>query len=123
MSEWNYSREERKLQIVSSIARRLQRDNHNGMTQYELAKVLKMHPGGHLFGILKELESEGKLEREEFQHRPNKIGWYWKLAEGTYTNPHEKLRKVPVKKKGSEIGTLSMFSFMKLVSEIEVTGS
>jgi len=108
MSEWNYSREERKLQIVSYIALRLQRYNHNGMTQYELAKVLKMLPGGHLFGILKELESEGKLEREEFQHRPNMIGWYWKLAEGTYTNPHEKLRKVPVKKNGHEVGQLRL---------------
>jgi hypothetical protein len=95
-----YSRAERKVQIVATLAIQLQHRKKPEMTMYEIAKSLDIRPSTHLIKILKEMVVSGELQVDTKQHRPQVMKWVFKLPEGTYSMPRTQTREIRLSRAG-----------------------
>lgn len=94
----------RKRTIILWFAVRIQHDNYEYATSYAIAKGLGLSASGKLRLILKEMFSEGLLDRKEVDTGHWKGSGYM-LAEGTYERPS---RSIKVKSKGVQKGQLEL---------------
>lgn len=102
-----FTREERKVQIVTWFAIRIQKGNENFATMNEIARGLNMSPSTHLTKILFELNNEDKIAIRGTQRPGRWFGNEFMLMPGTYQPP--KPRQVALKFRGVEIAQLEMF--------------
>ena len=88
--------EEREIQVINWFAIRIQYDNENYATMYEIAGGLGMSPSSHLAKILNGMVDKEKLEKVEHVKTGRFSGWGYKLKEGTFQRPPKQQRKFTV---------------------------
>lgn len=109
MPRKNYSKSERKQQIIASFQIRAEHGKPNEATKYGIARALDVTPSQHLETILKEMVAEGTLSVQERDQRGR-----WTTRFYSLTNPvvsyHEKYgrRRILVKQRGRVAGQLEM---------------
>lgn len=96
----SYSRAERKVQIIASLAIMVQHGKPPVATMYQLAKKLDIRPSGHLLKILAEMVATGDLTVEMKDHRKNSIKGVYRLPEGSYTVPKTQRREIKLSRAG-----------------------
>lgn len=110
MSERNYSRVDRKKQIIMTIALSVQRGNGDELTSYRIARALGMKPDKNVRGMLSEMVRDGQLECRIQTKRSNR--WdtvLYKLSDSILPSAHIKPREISVKKNGKQVGQLRLF--------------
>jgi hypothetical protein len=95
-----YSRAERKVQIVASLAINVQHGKSPVLTMYGIAKRLDIRPSTHLLKILAEMVNSGDLTVLYVEHRPNSIKGLYRLPEGSYTLPKTQRREIKLSRAG-----------------------
>lgn len=89
--------EEREIQVINWFAIRIQHDNENYATMYEIAGGLGMSPSSHLARILNGMVEKESLEKVEHVKTGRFQGWGYKLKEGTFQRPPKQYRTITVK--------------------------
>ena len=97
----------RKMTIIHLLAIRIQHDNYEYATSYDIARGLGLAASGKLRKILAEMATEGALESVVVQKQGRFQGNGYRLAAGTYTAP--KKRAIEVKFRGAVVGQMEMF--------------
>jgi hypothetical protein len=100
-------RAERKASIKLWFAIRIQHDNYEYATSYNIARGLDLAASGKLRTILSEMVAEGVLESVVVRKQGRWQGNGYRLAEGTYAAP--KKRSISINKRGAAIGQMEMF--------------
>jgi len=100
MSYRAYSRAERKVQIIASLAIMVQNGKTPVATMYQVAKKLDIRPSTHLLGILSEMVASGDLTVMYVEHRPNSLKGIYGLPEGSYTVPKTQRREIKLSRAG-----------------------
>ena len=95
-----YSRAERKVQIVASLAIMVQHGKSPSATMYQIAKKIDVRPSGHLLKILAEMVASCDLSVAYKDHRPNSIKGIYELPEGSYTVPKTHRREIKLSRAG-----------------------
>ena len=81
------TKNERKIQIVTWFAIRIQHDNDDYASVYEIAGGLGLSPSSHLSRIVRELVTEDKLESSTLERSGRWAGWGYRLKRGTFEQP------------------------------------
>jgi len=97
----------RKRTIIHLLAIRIQHDNYEYATSYDIARGLGLAASGKLRTILSEMVAEGVLESEVVHKQGRWQGIGYRLAEGTYAAP--KKRSIQINKRGAAIGQMELF--------------
>lgn len=105
MRRKSLSKDEREIQVINWFAIRIQHDNTDCATMYEVAGGLGMSPSSHLTNILNGLVEKGSLSREPREKQGRWDGWGYKLKEGTFQRPPAQERTITV---NSRKGTVQM---------------
>ena len=98
----------RKATIITWFAIRIQHDNYNHATSYEIARGLGLSASDKLRLILREMVEDGTLKSVEMDKAGRWKGSGYMLADGTYNAPRKKT--IAIKKRGALVGQLEMFS-------------
>jgi len=101
------TKDERKIQIVTWFAIRIQDDNDEYASVYEIAGGLGMSPSSHLSKIVKELVNEDKLEGTALERSGRWAGWGYRLKRGTFQRPTR--ATIPLKFHSKGIAQMEMF--------------
>lgn len=110
MSIQNYSRAERKVQVLMTIALSVQRGTGHELTSYRIARALGMKPSMHVTQILAEMVSEGKLTCRKVTGRSGRWDTFvYSLSSEFDESNVLKKRSVSIKKNGKQVGQLSLF--------------
>lgn len=104
----SFTRDERKVQIVTWFVVRIQNGNERYATVNEVARGLNMSPSNHLLKILKEMYVQKRLMQKESFKPGRWRGWAFMLYPGTYAPP--KPRQIALKIGGKPAGQLELFS-------------
>ena len=97
----------RKFTIIQWFAIRIQKDNLNHATSYEIAKGLGLSPSGKLRKILNEMCSDGTLQFVETDKQGRWKGRGYMLADGTFQRPQK--RTIAIRGRGRQLGQMEMF--------------
>jgi len=89
------TKDQRKIQVITWFAIRIQHDNDNYASQYEIARGLGMSPSTHFSNILQNMVGERKLERATLERSGRWKGWGYRLQRGTFEQP--KRRQIELK--------------------------
>ena len=108
MREKHLTSKEREIQVINWFAIRIQHDNTDSATMYEVAGGLGMSPSSHLTKLLNGLCDKGSLTFEEIQKAGRWAGRGYRLAEGTFQRPPQQKREITV---NSRKGTIQMEMF------------
>lgn len=100
--------EEREIQVINWFAIRIQHDNEDYATMYEIAGGLGMSPSSHLAKILNGMVDKETLEKLEHVKSGRFPGWGYKLREGTFQRPPKQNRLLTV---NSSRGSIQMEMF------------
>jgi len=101
-------KEEREILVVNWFKLRLQRDNDEYASCYQIARGLGMSPSSHLARILKGMVEKEVLESETLERSGRWAGWGYRLKRGTFQRVPKQIRKLVIKSaKGIE--QLEMF--------------
>lgn len=95
------NREEREIQVINWFAIRIQHDNEDYATMYEIAGGLGMSPSSHLANILNGMVETGSLDKVEHVKTGRFQGWGYKLKEGTFQRPQKQTIRVNFMVKGT----------------------
>jgi len=81
-------KEEREVQIINWFAIRIQHDNEDYATMYQIARGLGLTPSSHITSILKGMVEKGALEEKSL----SKSGRFettkgYRLKSGTFQRP------------------------------------
>lgn len=79
--------EEREIQVINWFSIRIQHDNVDMATSYEIARGLGMSPSSHLRRILDGMVDKGMLVSEEIQKPGRFPGRGYMLRRGTFKRP------------------------------------
>lgn len=110
MSIQNYSRADRKKQVVMTIALSIQRGQGDELTSYRIARALGMKPSMHVTQILAEMVAEKKLSCRMVKGVGSKWNTYlYRLSDSVEASAHIKPREISVKKNGKQVGQLELF--------------
>lgn len=90
------TKNEREIQITTWFAIRIQHENEDYATMYEIAGGLGMSPSSHLARILNGMVDKQTLEKLEHVKVGRFKGWGYKLKEGTFQRPPKQERKITV---------------------------
>jgi len=101
------TKDERKIKIVTWFAIRIQHDNDEYASVYEIAGGLGMSPSSHLSKIVKELVNEDKLESTTLERSGRWAGWGYRLKRGTFQRPTR--ATIPLKFHSKGIAQMEMF--------------
>ena len=110
MSIQNYSRVERKTQVLMTIALSMQRGQGDELTSYRIARAMGMKPSMHVNRILAEMVRAGGLKCRVVYNRVGR--WdtcLYSLPENSIYKPAPKNREVSVKRNGKQVGQLVLF--------------
>jgi len=106
----NYSRAERKQQVIQTLILRIKRGSGAEITMYKLARALGLKPSTHFTNILNEVVKEGFLWKRELVGRPDKWNtFYYSLTSDYVRNNQVVFRDVPIKTKGVHVDQMRMF--------------
>lgn len=109
MSIQNYSRADRKKQVIMTIALSIQRGNGDELTSYRIARALGMKPSLHVTQILAEMVAEEKLKCRKVENRPGRWATYlYTLSDSVKPSAHIQPREISVKKNGKQVGQLEL---------------
>lgn len=108
MKKKSFSRDERKVMIVTWFAIRVQKGNEKYATMPAIARGLGLEPSTHIANMLKEMCADGVLHSLPFEKSGRWDGSQYMLQEGTFDRP--KARVIPVKARGVESGQLELRS-------------
>jgi len=89
------TKDERKIQIITWFAIRIQHDNDSYASSYEIAGGLGMSPSTHLNKIVKELVKEKRLESTVLERSGRWTGRGYRLKRGTFERPQRET--IPLK--------------------------
>lgn len=95
-----YSRAERKVQIVATLAIMVQHGKSPTATMYQIAKRLDIRPSTHLLKILAEMVAAGDLAVAQAYHRPNRNKGLYTLPDGSYSLPRSHRREIKLSRAG-----------------------
>ena len=110
MSVQNYSRADRKKQVVMTIALSIQRGSGDELTSYRIARALGMKPSMHVTQILAEMVAEGNLKCRKVTGRSGRWDTYlYSISEKEMNGYSFKKREVSVKRNGKQVGQLELF--------------
>ena len=110
MSIRNYSRAERKTQVLMTIALSMQRGQGDELTSYRIARALGMKPSMHVTQILAEMVAEKKLVCRKVTGRVGRWDTYvYSLPNIDVLRIHHNKREVVIKKNGKQVGQLELF--------------
>jgi len=107
MKTRSFSREERKVMILTWFAIRIQNGNESYASMNEIARGLNMKPSSHLTKILFDMNNENKIAIRGVSRPGRWFGNEFMLMPGTYEAP--KRRAIPVKVRGADAGQLELF--------------
>lgn len=110
MSLKNYSRAERRSQIVTTLLLRIQRGQGDEMTMYQMAHALGMKPSGHLANIMADCVVSGKLKCRRIANPGKWDTFYYSLSPDFLDlNFAPKKREIAIKANGKQVGQLELF--------------
>lgn len=110
MSIHNYSRAERKSQVIQQMVLKMRRGGGAEWTQYKMARALGLKPSTHFQNILNEMVAEGKLIKRVLVGRPGKWDtFYYAIHPDFLALDFEPKRSVSVRAAGKQIGQLELF--------------
>jgi hypothetical protein len=89
------TKDERKIQIITWFAIRIQHDNDDYASIYQIAGGLGLSPSSKLSKIVKELVQEDKLESTTLERSGRWAGWGYRLKRGTFQRPQR--ATIPIK--------------------------
>jgi hypothetical protein len=95
MRKKSLTKDERKIQIITWFAIRIQHDNDDYASAYEIAGGLGMSPSTHLNKIVKELVGEKRLESATLERSGRWTGRGYRLQRGTFERPQPV--QIPIK--------------------------
>jgi len=78
---------EREIMVINWFAIRIQHDNDDYASIYQIAGGLGMSPSSHLSRIVNELVNEDKLESSTLERSGRWAGWGYRLKRGTFQRP------------------------------------
>lgn len=108
MTRWkSLTKDERKIQIITWFAVRIQNNNKEYASSYEIARGLDMSPSSHLRAILEELVGEGRLQAQTLERQGRWQGRGYMLTDGTYQPPRK--RSISINSKSRPVGQIEMF--------------
>jgi len=93
------TKDERKIQIITWFAIRIQHDNDEYASSYEIAGGLGLSPSTHLRNIINELVPT-KLEKIKIERSGRWDGWGYRLARGTFDRPRKSQRALVINCRG-----------------------
>jgi len=107
MKTRSFSREERKVMIVTWFAIRIQNGNEKYASMNEIARGIGMKPSSHLLRLLKTMyETKHLMMKERF--KPGRWhGYEFMLYPGTYEVPRR--QPVQLNVRGKAVGQLELF--------------
>jgi len=94
------TKDQRKIQVITWFAIRIQKDNDNYASSAEIAKGLGMSPSSHLNKIIGELVTERRLERSTLERSGRWTGWGYRLQRGTFEQPQRRQIELKFHTKG-----------------------
>jgi hypothetical protein len=97
----------RKMTIITWFAIRIQHDNYDYATSYEIARGIGLSASDKLRKILNEMVSDGTLKSVELHKSGRMKGSGYMLADNTYNRPRK--QSIPIKSRGQLIGQMEMF--------------
>lgn len=110
MSINNYSRADRKKQVIMTIALSEYKKMGDELTSHRIARAIGMKPGRHCNQLLAEMVSENMLECREIPAVPGKYAHYmYRLSSKDHKIYPTKSREIQVKKNGKQVGQLELF--------------
>ena len=86
--------EEREIQVINWFSIRIQHDNEDMATSYEIARGLGMSPSSHLRNILDGMVGKGSLVSEEIKKPGRFPGRGYMLRKGTFQRPPKQAIKI-----------------------------
>jgi len=102
-----FSRDERKQQIILWFAMRIQKQNFEYATAYDLARGLGIKVTSRFYALLREMEQEEILISKQ-ANKPGKWArWTYMLFPGTYHTPRARI--IPLNVNGKKEGQLELF--------------
>jgi len=83
------TKHERQIQIINWFAIRIQHDNEQYASLYEIARGLGMSPSTHLRAIIEIMVDEETLESAELSRSGRWTGRGYMLRKGTFQRPQK----------------------------------
>jgi len=102
------SRDERKRQIIHTLALWWGRDNH-WRTSTQLARALGLEPSTHFNKMLQELVIEESIVEMVQDDKPGKFLTRYFMLNPDNATAFQNRRAIPVKKNGKPAGQLELF--------------
>jgi len=87
-------KEEREIQVINWFAIRIQHDNDEYATCYEIARGLGLSASSHLGAILKGMEEKGSLESTALERSGRWPSRGYRLKRGTFERPKKQQTKI-----------------------------
>jgi hypothetical protein len=87
MRKKSLTKDERKIQIINWFSIRIQHDNDDYATSYEIARGMGLSPSTHLRKIIGELEDDGSLESTTLEKSGRWLSRGYRLKRGTFQRP------------------------------------
>jgi len=94
MRKKSLTRSERKRQIIIWFVIRIQNDNEDIASMYQIAKGIGVSPSTHLNTLIWELCAEGSLSCYELNRSGRWHGRGYMLTDGTFRRPRKETRKL-----------------------------
>jgi hypothetical protein len=107
MRKKSLTKEQRKIQIITWFAIRIQHDNDDYASVYQIAGGLGLSPSSHLSKIVTELVNEDKLESTTLERPGRWAGRGYRLKRGTFQRPIRATVRLKFHSKG--IAQMEMF--------------
>jgi len=106
----NYSRAERKGQVIQQMILKMRRGGGAEWTMYKMARSLGLKPSTHFQNILNEMVSEGKLIKRQLIGRPDKWNtYYYAIHPDFLALDFAPKRTINVRANGKQAGQLELF--------------
>lgn len=86
--------DEREIQVINWFSIRIQHDNENMATSYEIARGLGMSPSSHLRNILDGMVDKGILTSQPIEKSGRFPGRGYMLRKGTFQRPPKQATKL-----------------------------
>lgn len=93
---------EREIQVINWFAIRLQHDNDEYATSYEIAKGLELSPSSKLRQILGNMVENGSLESTAIERSGRWTSRGYRLKSGTFKRPTKQMATIKLRANGQE---------------------
>ena len=95
MRKRSLTKDEREVQIINWFAIRVQHENEDYATMYQIARGLGLVPSSHITAILKGMVSDGALEDKTLERAGRFIDTKgYRLKSGTFQRPQRQTVRI-----------------------------